>query len=543
MTAPFEHDAVLSSLVSECHWDAVLDLDNELHTVRFLRSTFSDSCLSQLQAPPAYDVDLNASVDKLRNYLKKALGVTPGPPVLLTQVLSACFGYRGSPIRSTAEGLRVLLQVPELDSIDLTTLFTRLPQDTPAAASTAPTPDSARLDRLESALAQMQAAMLKTIGDAVQQAMASRSTPTKPAKTKPSKSAATAPEHVDVDMSEPPAWEFKSGSQVLEVLGSVYTQLLSMGATNLAAELYSVRAEVDYAFMLPTEASDDEPPENVYVAKHSGLRWKRDCPAPGRCYECKGAHWRENCPVAAKKTEQNSARSLQRGSDPPGRFYISKGGQIFDTTRRPLQECKRCSGKFHWFWNCPKGPSTVYIPRGASFTDKVDSKAVNASGARFSKSHEATTDGEGSTYSSASVAEILPVKRPRKVNHRSRENPSPAGAPPVAQQQPPAYPPQYPQPWGWYPPAPWGMPPWAASPPGYPPTPQPAHDPQRFSQPQPQQPQPQQQQQVQTHAPMPPVYQQWGNAMQPPPPPPPAMVSHQPYAQPGDSSGAHAASY
>jgi hypothetical protein len=401
--------------------------------------------------------------------------------------------------------------------------------------------------------------MAKSIADAIQQALAPQ------AQAKPiAKAAKPAPptEPIDADMPEAsqPPWEFKSGSHVMEVLGSIYTQLVSMGADTLAAELYSVRAEIDYAFMLPTEASEDEPAENVYVAKHSGIHWKRNCPAPGRCFECKGTHWRENCPVAAKKSEQNSSRSLPRGDAPPARYYISKGGQVFDMSRRPLQECKRCSGKFHWFWNCPKGPSTVYIPRGASFTDKVDVKAANASGARFSKSRDTTTDGEGSTASSASRAEIVAVKRPRKVSHRSREDTPPAGAPPAAQPQPPAYPQQYPQPpWGWYPPAMWSMPPWATSPHGYPQAPPPATDPQRFSQraahfsehlQQPQRQQQQQmqmpQQQTQAQAPMPPAYPQWNTAMQlqqPPPPPPPAMASHQPYAQPGDSNGAHPASY
>ena len=543
MAATFDHASVVESLATHGHWDAMLDLDNELRSVRFHRSVVSGNSLSDLQAPPAYDADLQNAVDRLRNQLKKALNVTSGPPVLLTQALAAAFGYHGNPITSTAEGLRLLLQVPDLETADLTSMFTFPQADAPASTVLpSPSADTARLDRLESTIARLQAGMTKSIAEAIQQALAPKA-PTKPLKGKASK-AAPALDVTDVDMTGPsnPHWEFKSGSHVMEVLGSVYTQLLAIGSTELAAELYSIRAEVDYAFMLPTEASDDEPPENVYVAKHSGRRWKRDHPAPDRCYECKGHHWRENCPQAARKSEETTARALQKGAAPPARYYISKGGQAFDTSRRPLQECKKCAGKFHWFWNCPRGPTNIYIPRGASFKDKIDGKPVNASAARFSKAADTTTDADATTDSSATVAEILPVKRPRKISHRTREStthdhttaPQPA-AYPYPSQSP------YPNPWGWYPPAMWNAPPWAA-PPNYPQAPQPMPDAQRINQRAPHfsdYPTP-------GSNPPPQAYSQWSNAQQPPQPPPPppsGAGTHQPYTQLADGGAAHPASY
>ena len=90
MTSPFDLEVVLDSFNTSGHWETQYELDNELTTVRFHRST-SDPALAQLQAPPAPDPDYKAPVERLRDYLQKALGVTTGPPVLLTQVLvSSC---------------------------------------------------------------------------------------------------------------------------------------------------------------------------------------------------------------------------------------------------------------------------------------------------------------------------------------------------------------------------------------------------------------------------------------------------------------------
>ena len=405
MAASFDQTSVLEALSTVGYWDASLDFDTDLQVTRFHRTTLPE-CLATLQTPPPHDADLTPAVDRLRIRIKRALNVTSGPPVLLTQILAAAFGYRGSPIRSTAEGIRVLLKVPEIDDADLSSLFTVAPgssDSTTVTASVTTDParvDSSRLDRLEETLAQLQRNLTQTVASAVQAALASHKPPvgtadltaipatqvlsparaSKPAKAPQAKPAA---EVTDVDMGSPshPPWEFKSGSPVMEVLGSVYSHLIATGAEGLAADLFSVRAEIDYAFMLPAEASSEEPEANVYTSKYSKKRWKRDHPAPGRCFECHGPHWRENCPVAAKKTENSASRTLQRGAPPPGRYYISKGGQVFDTTRRPLQECKRCSGKYHWFWNCSRGPEVLHIPRGASFTNTVDVRPVNASGA------------------------------------------------------------------------------------------------------------------------------------------------------------------
>ena len=418
--------------------------------------------------------------------------------------------------------------------------------------------DSSRLDRLEETLAQLQRNLTQTVASAVQAALASHKPPvgtadltaipatqvlsparaSKPAKAPQAKPAA---EMTDVDMGSPshPPWEFKSGSPVMEVLGSVYSHLIATGAEGLAADLFSVRAEIDYAFMLPAEASSEEPEANVYTSKYSKKRWKRDHPAPGLCFECHGPLWRENCPVAAKKTENSASRTLQRGAPPPGRYYISKGGQVFDTTRRPLQECKRCSGKYHWFWNCSRGPEVLHIPRGASFTNTVDVRPVNASGARFSKPRfDTTSDGEAYTDSSATAAENLPAKRSRKVSQRARTE-APQGPPPAMPD--PAYQPTYQPAWGWYPPAMWNPPPWASQMPGFSPAANPhPTDPQRMG---PRAPVSFPEQQPQQQLGSPPAYSQWTSQMPPPPPPAPMVPTHTPYAPPTESGAAHGAAY
>jgi hypothetical protein len=182
----------------------------------------------------------------------------------------------------------------------------------------------------------------------------------------------------------------------------------------------------------------------------------------------------------------------------------------------------------------------VYIPRGASFTDKVAVKPANASGARFSKSNDTTTDG-ASTDSSATAPEILPGKRPRKASHRTREDAPTYSAPPTPPQAP-AYPQPYPNHWGWPSPAMWSAPPWAVPPYGYHQAPMPPAETQRPHQrtaPFPEHPQPQ------SSLAMPTGYPQWSAPVQPiqPPPPPQGLSTHQPYAQPADSGAAHPAAY
>ena len=240
MAASFDQTSVLEALSTVGYWDASLDFDTDLQVTRFHRTTLPE-CLATLQTPPPHDADLSPAVDRLRIRIKRALNVTSGPPVLLTQILAAAFGYRGSPIRSTAEGIRVLLKVPEIDDADLSSLFTVAPgssDSTTVTASVTTDParvDSSRLDRLEETLAQLQRNLTQTVASAVQAALASHKPPvgtadltaipatqvlsparaSKPAKAPQAKPAA---EMTDVDMGSPshPPWEFKSGSPVMQ---------------------------------------------------------------------------------------------------------------------------------------------------------------------------------------------------------------------------------------------------------------------------------------------------------------------------------------
>ena len=307
----------------------------------------------------------------------------------------------------------------------------------------------------------------------------------------------------------PPAWEFKSNSPAMDVLGTVYAHLLATGQSSLAADLFSVRGSIDYAF-LPATQADPSDAEHVYQAAHSGKRWKTDHPPPRPCYTCGAMHWSKDCPVKAQKQQQSASQSFPRG-EPPARYYISKCGQCFDTRRRPNMECKKC-GRFHWWFACPKGPEIVHVPRGASFTAKTDLKPLNASSARF-KPPAQTTSSESETPSEESVSsapEILPQKRFRKQR--------PSGGSP---QQPASFPgpsslpanPQGPS-WPWYS----GWPPMWNPYMGYPP------------------PLPDAQRQQRNQPPPPPPGPGYGDTLPAPAPPPPQPTQ---YAQGPGTAAVH----
>ena len=172
---------------------------------------------------------------------------------------------------------------------------------------------------------------------------------------------------------------------MLATLWKVYEHLLSTGCAPLAAELYTHRATIDYAFLPPKEA-DPQATTNVYQAQHSGKKWRTDYPPPGLCYTCNMRHWSSECPDRAK--DAAPSLSFPRGQ-PPGRYYVSKGGKVYDTKRRPPHECNQC-GKGHWFFDCPRKGGTVHVPKGASFVDSTDRPIENATTARFREHPRAT---------------------------------------------------------------------------------------------------------------------------------------------------------
>ena len=293
--------------------------------------------LTALASPPSADADQNAAVDKLRNRLRRALGISQGPPVVVTQALSALFGYRGTQLTSTAEGLRVLLSLPNVDGIEWVNLMTVLSPDAePPEPTSAPSAPDHRLGQLEASVSTLTASFRNLelnigqhIAAAVQAALLaqapkpSRGSPEAAPRNASLSSPSGCDDHPMSDNS-PPVWEFKSSSPAMVVLGTIYSHLLQTGAHQLAAELYGVKATVDYAFLPATQATPDDT-EHIYKAKHSGKSWKTDHPPPRPCYECGLMHWRSECPALRDKKQQTASRSFSRGQ-PQGASTSAKAG-------------------------------------------------------------------------------------------------------------------------------------------------------------------------------------------------------------------------
>ena len=524
------HEAVLTAGYS----DVPVDIEGEIRLLRFTRPE-EPGCLSSAGSPPPFDADMQAAMERLRQRLRRVLNLQAGPPVLVTTILVSLFGNRGTPLSNTSEGLRLLLSVPALNSIDWSTFMSFAPVEPSLASHVAPA--DARMDQVEARLLtlstsmqDLQRTLASQVAAAVSQALAAHAPPPAPNATPSPPNPGRGLSAMDTAEDAPPSWEFKSSSPVMEVLGTIYAHLVASGHTTLAAELYGVRGAIDYAF-LPATQADPSDTEHVYQAVHSGKKWKTDRPPPRPCYTCGQMHWGKDCPVKAQHKQETASQAFPRGK-PPARYYISKGGQCCDSRRRPNVECKRC-GRFHWWWACPKAPDTLHVPRGAKFVDKTDLKPVNASSARFKPQSHATSS-ESATPSDESVssaAEILPQKRSRK--HR----PAASGEQPHQSHSPV------------FPPMPSGLPPNPAGPswpwpyPGWPPVwnpymgYQPLADPQRQQRPQ------------QPPAPAGPGYSE--ATPTPPPPPPPQQYAagagpstvHQPYWAPPESGAAHPSAY
>ena len=135
---------------------------------------------------------------------------------------------------------------------------------------------------------------------------------------------------MDTAEDSPPAWEFMFNSPAMEVRGTVYAHLLAAGPHSLAADLFSIRGTIDYA-LLPATQAEPSGAEHVYQPStpESAGRLRP-------CYTCGQMHWRKYCRLKARQQQQSASQSFTRG-EPPARYYISKGGQCFDTQQRPTQ--------------------------------------------------------------------------------------------------------------------------------------------------------------------------------------------------------------
>ena len=210
-----------------------------------------------------------------------------------------------------------------------------------------------------------------------------------------------------------------------------------------------------YALLTPKEA-EPEQKDHVYVGKKSGTRWDTRYPSPNRCYTCKGPHWRADCPLEAEKKDQTESRSFPRGK-PPARYYISKHGKVYDTTRRPTSECHRC-GKLHFWFSCPRGGDVAFIYKGASFVDHADERIANQISARIRRGTDTET-GDSDASSLSSAGDQLPQKRNRAVRiakPQAEPAPSTPRRPPQTSSNPPP-----PSGYTWHP---YGMPGFAPPP-------------------------------------------------------------------------------
>lgn len=415
MSLPFDPDHFRDGLAGDGCCFVHVDVDgNPLH-LRFTSPEAQGHDLAEVDAAPPPNAELAPSIERIRQRLKRHLDCKAGPPVAIIQAIALCFGYRGSIPTATAEGLRLLLQLPGVEQIDWGTVLcvvdengeplrkAQLPNAPAHSPSPSPSPGAPtdRVSALETTVASLSATLQElkiNLGKEVAQAI------------RATLAANRATTSDDMDCSAepsaaPPVWTFKSESPAMQVLGKVYSHLLTTGASDLAAELYGIRGAVDYAFLPAMEAGADDT-DNVYVSKSSKKRWKTDYPPPERCYDCRGMHWRADC--TASKTAP--ALSFPRGQ-PPGRYYTSKNGKTFDTTRRPPKECDKC-GKGHWFWSCPKRGDLISVPRGAQFSNDKPDKIENSTASRLRPVAEEQTTETGSSYSEPE--EQLPKKRKQR---------------------------------------------------------------------------------------------------------------------------------
>ena len=406
----------------------------------------SPSALAALQTIPPHDPDIQADTVLIRDGLRHVLKTSSSPPLFLVQLLASIHGYSGPHIPTVAAGLRVLLQIPRCDELDWSGILSiattddsradngnaSVPLDVDASSSSSSSsPD--RIDRLEQNLAALsltfsalQQTLARDIHATVQAALAtsqpsrvadsaSRQPPTpsppppaassaSPSRVRHGKaaetpSAATAASSAPMDEG-PPTWEYKSAAPALAVLGSVYEHLLRTGAHHLAAELFSVKPAIDYAFLPAKEASDtDADTSNVYVAKNSGKKWRTDHPPPRPCFVCGQMQWRADCPIAQSKQAQTASQSFPCG-EPPAQCL-------------PNTECTKCQ-KMHWWFSCPRAADTLHTPKGARFMDTAPQRPQNHGAARYKQ----RTEDEWSSLDESSdchseYKDSLPQKRLR----------------------------------------------------------------------------------------------------------------------------------
>lgn len=462
MDPAFDPTAIVSATLTAGYWETSLELDDEFATVRFFRPKNPDA-LSSLTTPPSPDADTAAPTGRLRQRLCRSLGISHGPPAALIQALVATHGYRGAALRNAADGLRLLLTLPDVDDIDWSTLVSIVPSpDTSADATAVNISPEERVGRLEhdlhslaSRLESMQLNLPQQVLLAVQTALhpptSARGAPSTVLASAASAGLTSAPIAAPPTPSPtslpagqaPPtqAWRQTSTHPALSVLFQVYQALSRHQEHELATQLLWVKDVVDYALTPAAQASDSDN-DNVYTSKYSGRRWKTDRPPPRPCFHCGEMHWGASCPQ--KHAEKDSRQVFPRGK-PPARYYISKGGACYDVHRRPNTPCSKC-GELHWWFNCRQNGDEVRVPKGGRFVDKPTGAIRNQSSSRTKQKARIHEDGTASTSeSSCSEWERAQVKRRHRGNHDQHsshqhcrgECPPPPPVPPTVPQPPP----------------------------------------------------------------------------------------------------------
>ena len=232
----------------------------------------------------------------------------------------------------------------------------------------------------------------------------------------------------------------------MELLGRVHSALKESHPA-LARELLMAKDGLDFRCSSATLASSGD--EDVYVAKGSGRRWSKANPPPKPCFRCSQMHWSDQCPRRKNGNSSDGSSpptSFTRGQ-PPARYYMSKSGLWYDTSRRPMTACQKCD-RFHWWFACPRGEKEVTLPRGCRFSDRPEGPIKNLATSRTKpRKSPNVTSGSSASASDSEFEDPVSVKRTRHQNPEPQFQwpsppypwfnpafPSPSSQPPSAHQ-------------------------------------------------------------------------------------------------------------
>ena len=165
-------------VLDQGHLIVPTEIDGQIIHLRYFKVALPDALVS-FTSPPAADPHLAAAVDKTRHRIKKAIGGSSSIPISVVQALVFLHIYTGTPLSSTTDGLRLLLQVSGVDDLDWEAMVSVVAE----TSATPPLPPSDRvsraepasddrIDRLEAAFNDMRLNLSRQIAEAVKATLA-----------------------------------------------------------------------------------------------------------------------------------------------------------------------------------------------------------------------------------------------------------------------------------------------------------------------------------------------------------------------------------